>query len=403
MKRIKELQDKRGSLREEMKQISNQAATENRLMTTEEETRWNKLDEEFESHTREINRLVKLEKEVSSQEGQEDGEKRSKEQREMESFAKYVQRGAASLTEAEKAELRTTQSGQTTTTTAGGYLIPQGFGNEIIKAMKAFGGVRLAGTVIPTDSGNPLPFPTLDDTSNSGAMLAEETQDSQQLVTLGQTILNAYTMTSKVVPVQVQLLNDSAFSVEQLLNGVLAERIARIENAYMTTGTGSSQPQGVVIGGTNSSVRPAAASVTRANLLDLMHSVDPAYRNSPKCYWMFNDSTLKAIKKLSIGTGDDRPLWQPSLGTLMVDGPADTIEGKPYIINQDMASFGAGNKSILFGDFSRFYIRDVNGFIFVRLNERYMDFLQVGFLMYHRFDSKLMTSAAIKYVVHANT
>jgi len=81
--------------------------------------------------------------------------------------------------------------------------------------------------------------------------------------------------------------------------------------------------------------------------------VDPAYRRMAE--WMFHDSTLKAIKKLKDSEG--RPLWAPGIA---VREP-NTILGYPYVVNNDMPVMAADAKSILFGDFSNYFIRDVLG------------------------------------------
>ena len=131
--------------------------------------------------------------------------------------------------------------------------------------------------------------------------------------------------------------------------------------------------------------------------MDLIHSVDPAYRRSPQAAFMMNDATLAAIKKLSIGSGDDRPLWVPS----MRDGAPDTIEGFRYAINPDMANLGTATKPIAFGDWSKYIIRTVGTQTLLRLNERYADSLTTGFLLYGRFDGKLLNTSAIKVFLNS--
>jgi HK97 family phage major capsid protein len=113
---------------------------------------------------------------------------------------------------------------------------------------------------------------------------------------------------------------------------------------------------------------------------------------------MFNDSTFKAIKKLSVGSSDDRPLWQPSITT----NAPDTLEGYQYVINQDMASIGSLAKSILFGDFSNYIIREVADWRLVRLVERYAELDQVAFVMFARYDGQVIDAGTnpIKYMKH---
>jgi len=181
-----------------------------------------------------------------------------------------------------------------------------------------------------------------------------------------------------------------------VLAEMMGERQARALNAAFTTGDGSGKPTGFVTDASTGE-NAAATALTRDNLLDLMHSVDPLYQRSANAAYMFNDSTLAYIKKLSIGSADDRPLWVPS----MREGAPDTIEGKPYVINQDMADIGTTNKSVAFGDWSKYIIRRVAQGGMKRLNERYADSLTIGFILWGRYDGKLINTSAIKVIEHA--
>jgi HK97 family phage major capsid protein len=99
---------------------------------------------------------------------------------------------------------------------------------------------------------------------------------------------------------------------------------------------------------------------------------------------MMNDNSISKIKLLV--DSQARPLWLPGL----VDRAPDTILGSPYVINQDMASMTISAKSILFGDFSKYWIRDVRDFTLLRLDERFAEFLQVAFLAFARTDGDLL-------------
>ena len=196
------------------------------------------------------------------------------------------------------------------TDSAGGYTGPTGFVSEIETALLAYGGMRQVATVLRTADGNDLPFITVDDTSNTGSILGENSAVSNQDVTFGQTTLNAFKWTSDQVLVSVELMQDNAVNLPQYLGGLLGERIGRSVNTYMTTGTGSSQPNGIVTAAADSGISAGSATaVTYAELVDLEHSVDPAYRG--KAVFMMNDSTVKALKKLV--DGDSRPLWNAGM------------------------------------------------------------------------------------------
>ena len=80
----------------------------------------------------------------------------------------------------------------------------------------------------------------------------------------------------------------------------------------------------------------------------------------------------------------------------------DTLFGYPIEINQDMPAMTTGNKPIAFGDFYEGYIiRQVRGFQVLRMDERWADFLQVGFLGFARYDGKVRNAAAYRLITLA--
>ena len=292
----------------------------------------------------------------------------------------------------EEIRLLQEQRAQSTTSTAGGYTIPEGFVNNLEQARLSFGGILEAADTIYTATGNTLPFPTTNDTANTGALLAENTQDSEQDITFGVVELGAYKYTSKIVRISKELVQDSAFNMDALISeNIFKERLYRILNTHFTTGDGSSKPKGVVTATTNSYTAPSASAITNKDLTELEHKVDPAYRvrGNAKCGYMFSDVTFKELKSLTVGTSDSRPIWQPSYAV----GAPDTINGWRYWINQDLDDVNtSGNKSILFGDFSKYKIRIVRDYTLVRLQERYADFHQVGYIGFMRADGDLINA-----------
>lgn len=281
--------------------------------------------------------------------------------------------------------------------TSGGYLAPDGFMPELIKTLKMWGPMMDPGItrMMNTGTGVSIPWPTMDDTSNTGALIAENTQVSQSEVTFGTRVLNAYKYTSGVVLVASELLQDAALDVEQIVRDAMAERIGRIGNTHLTTGDGSSKPTGIMTAAGAGYSAASATAIVLDDLIELEHSVDPAYRSTLSCRWMFNDATLKALRKLKDGAGNY--IWQPpSVAT----GTPATLLNYPYVINQAVANIGTGNRSVAFGDFSRYITRMVNQFSIRRLDERYADFDQVGFIGFARMDGNLMDAGAVKRLLH---
>ena len=288
---------------------------------------------------------------------------------------------------------------QSTSVASGGYTIPAGFQAELEVAVQAFGGMFEASRVWKTDMGNAVTWPTVNDTTVSGYLLSEATsaETSATKITDSSQTFNAYKYTSGLVRVSSELFDDSAFNMGQVLIDLLSIRLFRGLNAAFTTANGSSKPNGVVTAATYAGSLASSSAITAAEVLAIQHEVDPGYRGAGmNARYMFNDATLKVLRGLTVASGDNRPLWQPDLAA----GAKDTILGMPYTVNQDIASLGVSAVPILFGAFSKYIIRQVKNMRIVRLNERFADTDEVGFVVFGRFDGDLLdagTHPIIKY------
>ena len=278
---------------------------------------------------------------------------------------------------------------------AGGYTVPPGFRDKFVETLKYYGPMLRVAEVIQTDSGANFQWPTNDDTANVGALLAENTQVTEQDVTLGTASLDSYMYTSKLVRVSLQLLQDNAIDMNTWLPRKLGERVGRILNQHFTTGTGTGQPDGIVtsatVGVTGTGSLATTGGISYDNIVDLIEALDPAYGGQDGLQFMFHQSVRKALRKLKDSQG--RPLWEPSLQA----GVADQFAGYSYVINNDMATLATNSKSLLFGAIDQAYvIRLVTGLQTMRLTERYADFLQVGFLAFQRADGTLQDANAVR-------
>lgn len=316
-------------------------------------------------------------------------------------YDKWVRGGMNGLDAEERALLdQNFRALGTDTGAAGGYTVPEGFWAKVTETMKAFGGVRNVAEVVPTSTGQNLPWPTNDDTSNTGEILEEGHAVSEQDVAFGQNTLAAYTASSKMIRVSNLLLADTGIDMEGFLGRRVGMRIGRIQNTRLTTGTGASQPQGLITGATTGKTTAGATAIIYNEIIDLIHSVDAAYRATGNCRFMFHDLILAYVRKIrddSGGAGLGRPIWEPSVQA----GVPDLLLGYPYTVNNDMASTVATtNKTMAFGDFRLGYaVRTVSGGQLARLTERYAEYLQTAFFGYERFDGLVQDASAYKLLV----
>lgn len=286
------------------------------------------------------------------------------------------------------------------TSGAGKETIPQGFVNALERVTLAYASVRSVCRVINTPTGAPLPWPLIDDTSNSGALLAEATTFSTSVdPTTSAVTFDAYKHSSKPIFASSELLRDTAM-LEEEIPSLLGERLGRVEAVETTTGSGSSRTKGIVTCAGTGVTSAIAAAFTADELIDLYHSVDPSNRGGPSFGWMFHDTCLKYIRKFK--DADGQYLWQPG----MVAGAPDMLYGAPVVINQQMEPLVSNvpvtaKKHVLCGDFSKYVIRMVRSDRFYRLDELFRQTDQTAFICFREFDGDTIKASALKVLLQA--
>jgi HK97 family phage major capsid protein len=311
-------------------------------------------------------------------------------------YARYI--CGAELSGEDRAVLRVAeQRAQTIGVPAdGGYTVPTTLMAEIVRTMQDWGPMfdEDIARVFTTPSGNPWTIPTIDDTGKTAGAHAEAGavgDDGSKDVTIGQKALGAFAFDTEFVRWSWELNEDSIFAMEQLLGSLLGERLARNGNKQLTVGTGAGAPNGIVTASSLGKAAVATAAIAADELIDLQHSVNAAYRRSPKCRWQFADSTLQVVRKLKDGQGNY--LFQ--LGDIRVGAP-DTLLGKPYSINDDVPAIGAGSTPIIFGDHSKYFVRKVGAVRTIVVRERFAP--DLGILGVMRLDGELVDTAAVKHL-----
>jgi HK97 family phage major capsid protein len=332
-------------------------------------------------------------------------------------FNTWARRGAEGMTQEQVAAFRNVMS--TTTGSQGGHTVPTEISQMLIDSLKGYGAMRAVSTVIATSDGKPLSFPTSDGTSETGEWIAQNTTSTNADPTFGTVSVNVFKASSKDVAAPIELLQDSVIDIEAFIMARLAQRLGRLTNTAFTVGTGTTQPDGVVprssVGKTGTTGQTLTIIVD--DIIDLIHSVDPAYRSN-RCCFMANDALVRVIRKLK--DGQQRPIWTPNDfqgiqnapngggngGYAAQDRavPYDLLMGYPLYVNNDMASPAANARTLLFGDFSKYMIRDAMDVTMFRFTDSaYSKLGQVGFLAWMRTGGNLVDTAAVKHYAHSAT
>jgi HK97 family phage major capsid protein len=281
----------------------------------------------------------------------------------------------------------------------GGYLVPPGFRTKLTERLVAFGGLAQEAETLDTGSGNPIEWPTVDDTSATRADVVSEggTSAAGADIVFGTVTMGAYryaaTGTGNApLKVSFELLQDSAFDVAAFVARALGTRIARKQAVDLMQGSGSGAPLGLLYGTHTGDVALAGGdAITIQKLNDLVHSLDPAYRPSAK--WIFNDATAAILEMLV--DSNSRPIMQSSLNGLMGSIQVKSVLGYPVVIDQ--AAFSKSNQVnfAAFGDLREAYIvrrvKDVQ----ILVNP----YSQTGYIVYDawaRMDGTIQNANAVK-------
>lgn len=399
-------------------------SVEERLDYDRREEKLRDLDADLK-RIQDFQRLESAKDEDAETRGVSRDERDSRESLHSRAFGRYLRHGMSGLTNDERRtmierrlETRATDDANAIYTDAGasqaGFLVPQGFWHNLQIALKQYGGLLNVCRMVETSTGNPMPWPTTDPTNIIGNYVGNQgTQLGLQDYVFGQGLMHAWTITSNVALASLEAINDSAFDVEEFVRDRIAESIGRFVAQELHTGTGSNAllgvktglvARGVVAGAAGGVYQPVAAgtvfklgSGTAQNkltsgtpgfddVLGMIAKIDPAYRSAGRCRWVMDDNTLMKIRSITDNFG--HPLWQPNIQL----GGVDNVYGYPVLIDQNIGDISTTANTVgglMFGDFTTaMVIRQVNQAGVMRLDERYADFLQVGFLGFVRMDAR---------------
>ena len=271
------------------------------------------------------------------------------------------------------------------TDSEGGYLVPDEYENTLVQALEGENVIRGRSHVITTSNGtHKIPVVA---SKGEASWIDENGAYPEDYDTFAQVNIDAHKI-GTIIKVSEELLNDSAFNLESYFAQEFGRRIGTKEEEAFINGNGSSKPTGILASAEVGVTTASDKAITADELIDLFYSLKGVYRRN--AVWVLNDTTVKAIRKLKDNNG--QYIWQPALK----DGDHDTLLGRPILTTGAMPDIAADAKPVIFGDLSYYWIGDRQGVTFKRLNERYADMGQVGFLASKRVDGKLVLPEAIK-------
>ena len=392
MSKIAEMRQKRGELWDKAKAFLNEHADENGMMSAEDTATYERMEQDIDNFGAAIDREERAErmerelnaptsklltsrpeKNIMGKQGRSSDEYQT-------AFWKMVRDRSAHYS--------VYNALQVGTDSEGGFLVPDEYERTLVQALEEENKLRSLCKVIRTASGDrKIPLVASHGTASwvDEEGLIPESDDVFGMISLG-----AHKVAS-IIKVSDELLQDSVFDIESYIAAEFARRVGDAEEAAFINGDGAGKPFGMLheTNGAATGVTAASATaITAEELIDLVYSLKAPYRK--RALFLFNDQTIKAIRKLKDGSG--QYIWQPGLHA----GQPNTLLGFNYETSSHLPVLGAGAKSILFGDFSSYWIADRDGRSIQRLNELYAATGQVGFRVTQRLDGRLVQQEGMK-------
>lgn len=423
---VQRLRERRANVWEQMKALADKAAEENRAFSAEEQGSWDALNDELDKLDARIKSALDTQQRAKDADSAFDrlhgkgsgkqgggnaaggtggGGQRQADggnDEELRAFLRGEGPRVFTVTPDGPVNFRDLSK---LTAGAGGDTVPTTFYNRLVAHLIETSAIMQAGaTVLNTTSGEVVQVPKTT-AHSSASIVAEAAPIGESDPAFGQVELGAYKY-GTLIQVSRELLTDTGVDLEGYLAMQAGRALGNAFGAHAITGTGSGQPRGVVTDATVGKQGPTGTATTFGDqsavgqgadlLIDLFHSVISPYRMSTACRWMMNDVTAGTVRKIK--TTEGQYIWQPSV----IAGQPDTILGKPVLTDPNVATPAASAKSVIFGDFSQYFIRLAGGIRFERSDDFAFDSDLVTFRALMRADAALVDlTGAVKVFQHS--
>lgn len=384
---VEKLYEERANLWDQMKELNDREIKEERSLDASEKEAWDKMNDRMSEIDARVQELASVEEaNKKSEESRAIFETENApviEKEEAETDASILRKMATGEVRSHSFEKRDLTKG------GDGGLVPQGFYDQIIAKLDENAVVRQFATVVSTASGEDIKFPQI--TAHSSASLVAEggaigeSDPTSASVTLG-AFKYAY-----LVQVSSELLADEGVDIEGFLAQDIGRALGNGAGTDFAVGNGSSKPNGIMNATSTGVTCASATAITSDEVIDLYHAVTSPYRVNGA--WIMNDATLKEVRQLK--DSNNQYLWQPSLQL----GNPDSLLGSPVASDPNIETIATAKKVMAFGDMSKYFIREVQGFQLDRSVDYAFANDLVTFRAIYRADGDLLDTNAVKRMV----
>ena len=288
-------------------------------------------------------------------------------------------------------------------TVAAGTNVAQAFADFVVVYERTLNPIYDVATILPTSNGEIFTIPRLTaDVASHGTVIAEAGGVTEADPTISAVNLGAFKFGSTTLWSN-ELAQDNYINLDQLVAEATARDLDIQLGTFFTTGTGTVQPTGyltnaTILGTANGTASGGNATDTFFSASDLMnafYSLAAPYRRNAT--WLVATSALKLMRTFRDKNGQF--LWSANAQA----GAPDTFNNRPVLENPGLAAAASVSKSVTVGDFSKYYIREVTPLrVDTSIHYKFStDQFAIRTLV--RRDGNLIDTAAVGYIISANT
>ena len=271
---------------------------------------------------------------------------------------------------------------------ANGDVVPDEFLKELQETILEYGMLNSAARHLPTDTNGTISVPVINDTTTSGVWTAESGAITKADFTTATKQMGAFKVATGI-EVSTELIEDASFNLESYIADALGTRLGRAIEGAIVNGTGSGQPEGILVNSATTSYPSAVAGVVDStDLITAVFELQPSSRIGAKIY--VSDDLMKDLT-LEVDA-DGRPLLQQAAGATPADPVQMTLNGYPVIVNYELVDVAVASESAFIGNMDNYMVRDVRNIKVTRDEYSGMANDMVSFYATARLDGKVISA-----------
>jgi len=273
-----------------------------------------------------------------------------------------------------------------------GAPVPTSFYDNVVLLARKIGPLLETSTIINTAGGENIQVPSVSaystgTVSSEAAAIGESDPTFNAFKTLGAYKYSFLTQISR------EMVEDAGVDILGFLSQNVGNALGFAVNGALTTGTGTTQPTGIVTAAGSGITGSTAVSgaFTADNLIDLVYSVDTVGRQLPGTGFMMNAKSIAAVRKLKDTAGNY--VFSPALSA----DKRDLLLGYEVYENPGMADPATSAKSVVFGHLPSYFVRTVGGIKLDRSDDFAFSQDLISFRATMRVDGNLIQTSHVKY------